>query len=61
MTKKDPAKAPGKFFCSQYVSAVYNAGGVYLEIQFSDKFTTPRQISQSPLLEYAGTIRKGEE
>jgi Permuted papain-like amidase enzyme, YaeF/YiiX, C92 family len=58
MTRREKTKPAGKFFCSQYVSAVYNAGGYDLEIQFSDKFTTPSQISQSPLLVNVGTIKK---
>jgi len=61
MTRKDQAEPPGKFFCSQYVSAVYNAAGYDLEIQFSDKFTTPSQISESELLEYVGTIKEDAE
>jgi len=61
MTRRDRAKPPGKFFCSQYVSAVYNVGGYDLEIKFSDKFTTPNQISESELLEYVGTIKESKE
>ena len=61
MSRRDKAKPPGKFFCSQFVSAVYNAGGYDLEIQFSDKFTTPNQISESELLEYVATIKRDLE
>jgi hypothetical protein len=60
MTKKDGEKPPSKFFCSQYVSAVYKKGGFDLEIEFSDKFTTPSQISNSKLLEFVGTVKQGE-
>jgi hypothetical protein len=60
MTKRDSPKPPGKFFCSQYVSAIYREGGLDLEMKFGDKFTTPCQISESKLLEYVGTVRLGE-
>ena len=60
MASKDEGKPPGKFFCSQYVSAVYNEGGFDLAIEFGDKFTTPNQIAKSKLLEYVGTVKLGE-
>jgi hypothetical protein len=60
MTKKEGRKPPGKFFCSQYVSAIYREGGFDLEIKFSDKFTTPCHIAESRLLEFVGTVKKGE-
>jgi hypothetical protein len=60
MTMKDDKKPVGKFFCSQYVSAVYKEGGYDLDIEFSDKFTTPDQISKSKLLEFVGTVKQGE-
>jgi hypothetical protein len=60
MTKTDARKPPGKFFCSQYVSAVYKAGGHDLTIRFSDNFTSPEEIAKSPLLEFVGTVKKGD-
>lgn len=51
---KHPA---GKFFCSQYVSDIFRAGGVDLAIQFSSDRTPPGAIAESPLLKFKGVLK----
>jgi hypothetical protein len=58
LSKKDESGPVSKFFCSQYVSAVYQKAGFDLKINLSDKFTSPEEIASSPLLENAGTIKE---
>jgi len=57
MSKKDESGPVSRFFCSQYVSAVYQKAGFDLKINLSDKFTSPQEIAASPLLEKVCAIK----
>ena len=51
----------GKYFCSHYVAAIYNAVGVDLQVGMSDKYTTPDQIANSEELSFIGTLKSFNE
>jgi uncharacterized protein YycO len=53
----DPRKPPDKFICSQLVSFAYREGGLDLNPNDSDEFTTPEDISKSESMILVGTLR----
>ncbi len=61
LSKKDKSGPVSKFFCSQYVSAIYQKAGFDLKMNLSDKFTSPNEIASSPLLEKVGEIKENVE
>lgn len=52
-----PQDIASSYFCSEYVSAVYDAGGLDLDILQPHHFTSPGSIANSPLLERVGRLR----
>lgn len=55
----DTTYPAGKYFCSHYVSSIYAQAGFDLNINLTNKFTSPDNISKSPLLEYVGKLQQG--
>lgn len=51
---KHPA---GKYFCSQYVSDIYEQAGIDLNIELNSTRTSPAAIAQSPLLRFNGVLK----
>ncbi|MDF2180099.1 YiiX/YebB-like N1pC/P60 family cysteine hydrolase [Aliiglaciecola sp. CAU 1673] len=52
-----PHDIASSYFCSEYVSAIYNAGDLDLDILQPHHFTSPGSIAKSPLLERVGRLR----
>ena len=50
--------AAGKYFCSQYVSDIYDQAGIDLDIDLSSTRTSPDAIAKSPLLRFNGVIKR---
>lgn len=48
----------GKYFCSQYVSDIYDQAGIDLDIDLSSSRTSPDAIAKSPLLRFHGVIKR---
>ncbi len=46
-----------EFTCSEYVARVYNYIGLDLMKYRADRFTSPKDIANSPLLKYRGTLK----
>ncbi len=51
----DPRKPPKKFVCSEFVSHVWNEGGVDLSAEIN-KYTTPGDIAKSELVRPIGKL-----
>lgn len=51
----DPRRPPKKFVCSEYVSMVWNAGGVDLSAEL-DKYTKPGDIAKSRYVRPVGKL-----
>jgi hypothetical protein len=49
--------AAGKYFCSQYVSDIYDQAGIDLNINLDSTRTSPAAIADSPLLEFHGKLK----
>jgi hypothetical protein len=60
LSEKDDLRRENKLFCSQYVAQVYNSVGLDLRKDRADRFMSPDDIANSPLLEKKGVffIRK---
>lgn len=56
--KKDKLRRESKLFCSHYVAATYNAIGKDLKKGLSDRFMSPADVANSPLLKRRGILRK---
>jgi hypothetical protein len=56
--KKDALRRERQLFCSYYVAQVYNSIGRDLKRGVSDRFMTPRDIADSPMLRRVAVLRK---
>jgi hypothetical protein len=56
--KKDKLRREKKLFCSHYVAEAYNAIGRDLKKGLSDRFMSPADVADSPLLKRRGILRK---
>lgn len=56
--KRGPLRKVKRFFCSSLVSAIYNHINLDLRKDKNDLFTSPADISNSPLLCYRATLNK---
>lgn len=50
LDKKDELKRANKLYCSQYVAQIYNSGGFDLKKDKADRFMSPKDVAESPLL-----------
>lgn len=57
--KRDALRRERKLFCSYYVAQAYNAINRDLRKGVSDRFMTPGDIANSPLLRPVATLRRG--
>ena len=57
----DSAGVSGEYFCSHYVAAIYNSIGIDLQLNMSDKYTTPGQVAKSDILEMVGVLKQFKE
>ena len=58
--KRDRLRREGQLFCSHYVAATYNAVGRDLKRGVSDRFMSPGDIADSPVLQRRGALKKRE-
>ncbi len=58
--KRDELRRERKLFCSYYVAQAYNAINRDLKKGVSDRFMTPGDIANSPLLQPVATLRSGD-
>jgi hypothetical protein len=56
--QRDELRRARQLFCSHYVAEVYNAVGKDLKKGVSDRFMSPADVANSPLLKRAGVLRK---
>lgn len=56
--KDDTAGVSGEYFCSHYVAAIYNSVGIDLQVNMSDKYTTPEQVAKSDYFEMVGVLKE---
>lgn len=56
--KRDRLRREGQLFCSHYVAEAYNAIGRDLKKGVSDRFMSPGDIADSPLLRRVGALKK---
>ncbi|MEK6698449.1 MAG: YiiX/YebB-like N1pC/P60 family cysteine hydrolase [Nitrospirota bacterium] len=58
MDKRDELRRANRLFCSYYVSQVYNSIGLDLKKNKSDRFMSPNDVAQSPLLVKRAVLKK---
>ncbi len=58
LEQRDELRRERRLFCSHYVAEVYNAVGKDLKKGVSDRFMSPQDIADSPLLKRLGVLRK---
>ena len=56
--KDDSAGVSWEYFCSHYVAAIYNSIGIDLQINMSDKYTSPGLVAKSDIFEMVGVCHK---
>ncbi len=56
--KRDRLRRERQLFCSHYVAQVYNAVGRDLRKGVSDRFMSPADVANSPLLRKMGALKK---
>lgn len=56
--RRDRLRRERQLFCSQYVAQIYNSVGRDLKRGVSDRFMTPGDIANSPLLKHVAVLRK---
>jgi hypothetical protein len=56
--KRDQLRRERQLFCSYYVAQIYNSIGRDLKRGVSDRFMTPRDIADSPMLRRVAVLRK---
>jgi hypothetical protein len=58
VTKRpDPLRPPDRFFCSQFVSRSFCAGGGDIVPAIADDFTEPGDLARSPVLRKVGVLK----
>jgi len=55
--EKDELRRENKLYCSQYVAQIYNAIGLDLKKNREDRFMSPDDVANSPLLEKRGVFK----
>jgi uncharacterized protein YycO len=58
LDQDDRWRKSNKLFCSQYVSQMYNVGGLDLKENLSDEFTSPDDIAKSPKIKVCAKLEK---
>jgi hypothetical protein len=56
--EQDELRRSTELFCSHYVAEIYNAIGIDLKKETSDRFMVPDDIARSPQLQFRATIKK---
>jgi hypothetical protein len=56
--RRDALRRERRLFCSHYVAETYNAIGKDLKKGVSDRFMSPGDVAESPLLKNCGVLRK---
>ncbi len=56
--QRDELRRERQLFCSHYVAQIYNAIGKDLKKGVSDRFMSPADVADSPLLKRAGVLLK---
>lgn len=56
--RRDKLRRERRLFCSYYVAQTYNSIGRDLKKGVSDRFMTPGDIAESPLLRHVAVLRK---
>ena len=56
--RRDELREENSLICSHYVAQVYNYGGVDLAKGVSDSFTSPRDIADSPELDFQWPLKE---
>jgi hypothetical protein len=57
LSEKDELRRENKLYCSQYVAQIYNAIGLDLKKNRDDRFMSPDDVANSPLLEKRGVFK----
>ena len=57
LSEKDELRRENKLYCSQYVARIYNAIGLDLKKNRDDRFMSPDDVANSPLLEKRGVFK----
>ena len=57
LSEKDELRRENKLYCSQYVARTYNAIGLDLKKNRDDRFMSPDDVANSPLLEKRGVFK----
>jgi hypothetical protein len=58
LDRSDRFRKESRFYCSQFVAQVYNKLGFDLSEGRADRFMSPKDVAESPLLRNKGRIRK---
>jgi hypothetical protein len=57
LDKRDRFRREKRLYCSLYVAQIYHSIGIDLKKNLSDRFTSPRDIANSPKLAFRGILR----
>jgi len=57
LSEKDELRRENKLYCSQYVAQIYNSVGLDLKKKRDDRFMSPDDVANSPLLEKRGVFK----